>query len=218
MENMYGDKGGSCAVIGALKGVLEMGSNKNIIFACGFAENAIGSEVYKPGDIIRAMNGLAVEVGNTDAEGRLVLGDTFTYIQKEFKPKQMVDLATLTGACVVALGEETAGLFSNDDEIKDELIEASKQAFEPIWHLPIQEEHKETIKGQTGDISNTGKSRYGGASSAAAFLLNFVEKDTKWAHLDIAGPAMAKAPKPPINGDQTGFGAALLLNFIRNKK
>ena len=95
---------------------------------------------------------------------------------------------------------------------------ASERVFEPVWHLPIQDEHKETIKGAYGDISNTGKSRYGGASSAAAFLLNFVEKDTKWAHLDIAGPAMAKAPKPPICGDQTGFGAALMLNFIKNKE
>jgi leucyl aminopeptidase len=126
MEDMYGDKGGSCAVVGALKGVLELGSNKNIIFACGFAENAIGSEAYKPGDIIKGMNGLSVEVGNTDAEGRLVLADTFTYVQKEFKPKQIVDLATLTGACVVALGHSTAGLFTNDDGITDEIIEAGK--------------------------------------------------------------------------------------------
>ena len=164
------------------------------------------------------MNGLTVEIGNTDAEGRLVLADTFTYVQKEFKPKQMVDLATLTGACVVALGNETAGLFSNDDDLKTEIEGASKHVFEPVWHLPIADEHKETIKGSYGDISNTGKSRYGGASSAAAFLQNFVEKDVKWAHIDIAGPAMAKAPKPPICGDQTGFGAALMLNFIKNKE
>lgn len=137
MEEMYGDKGGSCAVIGALKGTLELKFKKNIIFACGFAENAIGSKSYKPGDIIKAMNGLNVEIGNTDAEGRLVLGDTMTYVQREFKPKQMVDLATLTGACVVALGNDTAGLFSNDDEITKEIQEASKQAFEPVWHLPI---------------------------------------------------------------------------------
>ena len=202
MEDMYGDKGGSCAVIGALKGTLELRLKKNIIFACGFAENAIGSKSFKPGDIIQAMNGLNVEIGNTDAEGRLVLGDTMTYVQREFKPKQMIDLATLTGACVVALGNETAGLFSNDDDFTQEIKTASKQAFEPVWHLPINEDHKEAIKGSYGDISNTGKTRgYGGASTAAAFLLNFVEKDTKWAHLDIAGPAMAKAPKPPMCAD-----------------
>jgi len=137
MEDMYGDKGGSCAVIGALKGTLELGSDKNIIFACGFAENAIGSAAYKPGDIIKGMNGLSVEIGNTDAEGRLVLADTFTYVQKEWKPKQIVDLATLTGAVVVALGNETAGVFTNDEAITDEVIEAGKDAFEPVWHLPI---------------------------------------------------------------------------------
>jgi leucyl aminopeptidase len=123
----------------------------------------------------------------------------------------MIDLATLTGACVVALGNDTAGVFSNDDGIVDEIKKASTQSFEPVWHMPIQDEHKETIKGAYGDISNTGKTRYGGASSAAAFLLNFVEKDTKWAHIDIAGPAMAKAAKPPVCADQTGFGASLLL-------
>jgi len=104
MNDMYGDKGGACAVIGALKGSLELDFKKNIIFACGFAENAIGSNAYKPGDIIKAMNGLSVEIGNTDAEGRLVLADTFTYVQNEFKPKYLIDLATLTGACRVALG------------------------------------------------------------------------------------------------------------------
>lgn len=218
MEDMYGDKGGSCAVLGALKGTLELGSNKNIIFACGFAENAIGSRAYKPGDIIKGMNGLSVEIGNTDAEGRLVLADTFTYVQKEFKPKQIVDLATLTGACMAALGVQTAGVFSNDEGITEEVKLAGKQAFEPVWHLPIDDEHKEAIKGAYGDISNSGSSRYGGASQAAAFLLRFVEKDVKWAHIDIAGPAMAKAAKPPVCADQTGFGAGLLLNFIRNKK
>ena len=110
------------------------------------------------------MKGLTVEIGNTDAEGRLVLADTFTYVQKEFKPKTLVDLATLTGACMVALGMETAGLFSDDEDLVAELKKASKSAFEPIWHLPIQDEHKETIVGATGDIVNIGKVRFGGAS------------------------------------------------------
>ena len=117
----------------------------------------------------------------------------------------------------MALGNDTAGLFTNDDDLTKSITNAGKEAFEPVWHLPIMDEHKETIKGATGDISNTGKSRYGGASSAAAFLLRFVEKDTKWAHIDIAGPAMAKAAKPPVCADQTGFGAALLLNLLRQK-
>ena len=116
---------------------MELGIKKNIVFACGFAENAIGSSAYKPGDIIKGMNGLHVEIGNTDAEGRLVLADTFTYVQKNYSPKQVVDLATLTGACMVALGSTTAGAFTNDDELLGELKEASKQSFEDIWHLPI---------------------------------------------------------------------------------
>ena len=147
MEDMYGDKDGSCAVIGALRGVIELGLKKNLVFACGFAENAIGSGVYKPGDIIRAMNGLHVEIGNTDAEGRLVLADTFTYVQKHYKPKTMVDMATLTGACKVALGMEMGGLFGNHQGLIDELKHASNVSFEPLWHLPIADEHKEAIKG-----------------------------------------------------------------------
>lgn len=164
MEDMYGDKGGSCAVLGALKGTLMLGCKKNIVFACGFAENAIGSSVYKPSDIITGMNGLSVNIGNTDAEGRLVLGDTFTYVQRNFKPKRFVDLATLTGACMVALGYETAGVFSNDDDLVEELKVASKESFEPIWHMPITQEHKDTIVGNWSDLNNIGKVRFGGAS------------------------------------------------------
>ena len=116
MEDMYLDKGGACAVIGALQGAIELGLKKNVIFAMGFAENSVDSKSYKPGDILTSMKGLTVEIGNTDAEGRLVLADTFTYVQQHFKPKKLIDLATLTGAIMVALGNETAGLFSNDDK------------------------------------------------------------------------------------------------------
>ena len=113
---MYYDKAGACAVMGALHGAFELGIKKNVIFAMGFAENSIDSKSYKPLDIIKSMKGLTVEIGNTDAEGRLVLADTFTYVQKEFKPKKMIDLATLTGAIMVALGQETAGLFANNED------------------------------------------------------------------------------------------------------
>lgn len=201
MEDMYGDKGGACAVLGALKGTMELGLKKNIIFSCGFAENAIGAECFLGGDIITAMNGLGVEINNTDAEGRLVMGDCFTYVQREFKPKQLIDIATLTGACMLALGTHTAGVFSEDDALLGELKAASKDSFEPIWHLPITDEHKESIKGKYGDIMNTGATRMGGASTAAAFLLRFVEGDTKWAHLDIAGPSLRHGAKPPVCSD-----------------
>lgn len=164
MEDMYGDKGGACAVIGALLGTLHMHFKKNIVFACGFAENAIGASCFKPGDILTSMKGLTVEIGNTDAEGRLVLADTFTYVQRNFKPKKMIDLATLTGACLVALGHETGGLFSNDDDLTNELMSAGKSSFEALWHLPITDEHNGVIVGKTGDISNAPADRFGGAS------------------------------------------------------
>jgi len=122
MEDMYGDKNGSCAVIGALHGVLASKPKKNIIFAMAFAENAIDSKAYKPGDIITSRKGLTVEIGNTDAEGRLVLCDTLTYVQDNFKPNTIIDLATLTGAVMVALGNETAGLFANDDTLSKDVI------------------------------------------------------------------------------------------------
>jgi len=117
------------------------------VFAFGLAENAIGKHAYKPGDIIKSMKGLTVEIGNTDAEGRLVLADTFTYVQKEFKPKKLINLATLTGACKVALGNDTAGLFSNCDDIAEQLDKSGKRMFEPLWRLPITDEHRESMKG-----------------------------------------------------------------------
>jgi leucyl aminopeptidase len=187
IEDMYYDKAGACAVMGALKGAMELGIKKNVVFAMGFAENSIDSNSYKPLDIIKSMKGITVEIGNTDAEGRLVLADTFTFVQREYKPKKLVDLATLTGAIMVALGQETAGLFSNDDDFAQEIKESGKEVFEAMWHMPITNEAKEAIKGSTADISNSGKSRWGGSSKAAAFLERFIEKGVKWVHLDIAG-------------------------------
>jgi len=125
IEMMYGDKGGACAVFGALYGALKLKPKKNIIFAGAFADNAIDAKSYKPGDIIQSLKGLTVEIGNTDAEGRLVLCDTMTYVQREYKPARMVDIATLTGACIVALGQTTGGLFSNDDEFANQLLASS---------------------------------------------------------------------------------------------
>lgn len=140
-----------------------------------------------------------------------------TFVQKNYKPKKMIDVATLTGACMVALGRDTAGLFTPHECLSKQIKEASKHSFEPVWELPINEEHKQAIKGDFCDLYNCGKDKFGGASTAAAFLQKFVEKGTKWAHIDIAGPAIKTGvpAKPPINNDQTGFGASLLLNFIR---
>jgi len=147
IEDMYGDKNGACAVIGALHGCLDLQPEKNIVFAIGLAENAIDAKSYKPGDIITSMKGLTVHIGNTDAEGRLVLADTMTYVQREFNPKQMIDLATLTGAVMVALGNDTAGLFANNEDLASALLKSSEKTFEPIWRLPIMKEHREAMKG-----------------------------------------------------------------------
>ena len=216
IETMYGDKNGACAVIGALHATLKLKPKKNIVFACGFAENAIDSKSYKPSDIIKSMKGLTVEIGNTDAEGRLVLADTFTYVQREFKPKKLIDLATLTGACMIALGSDTAGMFANDDSFAKQIEESSKRAFEPVWRLPIMDEHREAMKADAADLNNKGKTRYGGASQAAAFLERFIEKDTKWVHLDIAGPAMKSAAKAPDCANGNGFGTQLLIDYLVN--
>ena len=214
MEDMYGDKNGACAVLGALHGCLDLQPEKNIIFAVGLAENAIDAKSYKPGDIITSMKGLTVSIGNTDAEGRLVLADTMTYVQREFNPKQMIDLATLTGAVKVALGTETAGLFANNDDLASGLLKSSEKTFEPLWRLPIMKEHREAMKGKDSDLRNSDRQRYGGASKAAAFLERFVEKDVQWAHLDIAGPAMRQKAKPPMCANGSGFAVNLLLDYI----
>jgi len=211
MDLMYMDKGGACAVLGALHGTLELKLKKNIVFACGFAENAIGKEAYLPNDILTAMNGITVEVGNTDAEGRLVMADTMTYVQRHFKPKKVSYIATLTGACLVALGTTTGGLFSTDEGMIEAFKKASEDSHEPMWHLPLNDEHRENIKGRyNADINNIGAIPYGGSSQAAAFLEKFIEDERPWAHLDIAGPAIKG-----VKGDASGFGAKLLLQFIK---
>lgn len=214
IEDMYYDKAGACAVMGALQGTIAMGSKQNIVFAMGFAENSIDNKSYKPMDIIKSMKGLTVEIGNTDAEGRLVLADTLSYVQKEYKPKKIVDLATLTGAIMVALGNETAGIFSNDDEFAQEIKDSGKNVFEQYWQMPITQESKDAIKGAAADISNSGKSRWGGSSKAAAFLERFIEKGTKWVHLDIAGAGNVQGAKAPLCPDGNGFGTQTLLHYL----
>lgn len=158
------------------------------------------------------MNGLTVEIGNTDAEGRLVMADTMTYIQRNYNPKRVAYIATLTGSCIVALGKSTAGLFSTDDEMVEAFEKASEDAFEPVWHLPLNDEHRDIIKGRSGaDLNNIGAYRWGGSSQAAAFLERFIEGNRPWVHLDIAGPVTYGKSE---NGDASGFGAKLLLSYI----
>ena len=158
---------------------------------------------------------MTVEIGNTDAEGRLVLADSLTYTQETYNPKKIIDLATLTGACVVALGEKCAGFFSNNDQFVESVLKSSKSVHEQAWRLPILDFHREDIKPETANLSNTGKGRYGGASTAAAFLEAFIDKDRQWIHMDIAGPAMLKAPSPPMTAGGTGYGVPTLLHVLK---
>lgn len=217
IEDMYLDKSGACAALGAFKWAVETGHQVNLVCTLALAENAIGEKSFKPSDVLKSLNGITVEIGNTDAEGRLCLADAMTFTQRTYKPHTLIDLATLTGACVVALGENTAGVFGNNDELISNVIESGKYYKEDAWHLPITEEHEKSIKGATADITNSSKSRYGGASQAAAFLKKFIEKDVNWAHLDIAGPAMGRKARNHFSEGGTGYGVQLLTRFMTDK-
>lgn len=210
---MYLDKGGACSVLGALHGTMELGIKMNVVFAMGLAENAVDAKSYKPMDILTSMKGYTVEIDNTDAEGRLILADTFTYVQREFKPKRIVDLATLTGAVRIALGLEIAGLFSNDDDFAQEILTSGREVFEKYWQLPIPDESREQTISITADLVNSYKTSFGGSCRAAAFLEKFVEKGVKWVHLDIAG-AFDCGAKGPLCSNGNGFGAQTLINYL----
>ena len=214
IESMKIDMSGAAAVCGLLKNTLSLGLKKNLLFVLGVAENAIGSAAYKPGDVITGYAGKSVEIGNTDAEGRLVLADAIAYTVKNYKPSKIIDLATLTGACFVALGFDYSGLFSNSDELARRLIKSSQQTDDRVWRLPVYPELKEYIKSQIADLKNTSNIKGAGASTAAEFLRQFTN-DTDWAHLDIAGSAFADTGGRMYFGPgATGAGVRLLTNYL----
>ncbi|HLI99347.1 MAG TPA: leucyl aminopeptidase [Bradyrhizobium sp.] len=208
MEDMKGDMGGAACVVGLMQALAARKAKANVIGAIGLVENMPDGNAQRPGDIVTSMSGQTIEIINTDAEGRLVLADVLWYVAKKFKPKFMVDLATLTGAIMVALGTEHAGLFSNNDELAERLIKAGLTTGERVWRMPLGAEYDKQIDSQFADVKNTG-SRHGGSITAAQFLQRFVD-GTAWAHLDIAGTAMG-APKTEINQSWgSGFGVRLL--------
>jgi leucyl aminopeptidase len=213
IETMHMDMGGSGAVLGAFKAISSLQMDAHVVAVVAIAENAIDKDSFKPFAIIPSAKGF-VQIGNTDAEGRLALADALTYVQKHHTPTTVIDVATLTGACVVALGEYSAGIFTNDNTIKDTLVTAGEATDEICWPLPIHEGHIEELKCSIADFSSTGAGRYGGASTAAAFLQKFIEKDVKWAHVDIAGPAMASKARGHVCEGGTGFGAQLLTETV----
>jgi len=216
IETMKMDMSGAAAVCGLLKNVLTLGIKKNLLFVLGIAENSIGSAAYKPGDVITGYAGKSVEIGNTDAEGRLVLADAISYVVKNYKPVRIIDLATLTGACVVALGFDYSGLFSSDDKLARQLLESSQKTDDRAWRLPVYAELKEYIKSPIADLKNTSNIKGGGACTAAEFLHQFTE-GTIWAHLDIAGSAYAEgAGRMYFGYGATGAGVRLLTHYLLN--
>src|SRR3954452_8386241 len=212
MEDMKGDMGGAACVVGLMHALSARKAKINVIGAIGLVENMPDGNAQRPGDIVTSMSGQTIEIINTDAEGRLVLADVLWYVATKFKPKFMIDLATLTGAIMVALGTEHAGLFSNNDDLADKLLKAGQETGEKVWRMPLGSEYDKLIDSQFADMKNTG-SRHGGSITAAQFLQRFVD-DTPWAHLDIAGTAMG-APKSDVNQSWgSGFGVRLLDRLV----
>jgi leucyl aminopeptidase len=212
MEDMKGDMGGAACVVGLMHALAARKAKVNAVGAIGLVENMPDGNAQRPGDIVTSMSGQTIEIINTDAEGRLVLADVLWYVTKKFKPKFMVDLATLTGAIMVALGTEYAGLFSNNDELAERLTKAGLATGERVWRMPLGPEYDKQIDSQFADMKNTGN-RHGGSITAAQFLQRFVDK-TPWAHLDIAGTAMG-ASKSEINQSWgSGFGVRLLDRLV----
>ncbi|CUG88276.1 peptidase, putative [Bodo saltans] len=228
MESMHQDMMGAAAVMATMRAVAKLKLPVNVVAVAAFAENAIGPDAYLPSTIIKSLNGKSVEILNTDAEGRLVLADALTFLQRKakvtVKPTTVVDLATLTGAILIGLGTERAGLFANNAKLMNDLMISGARTNELLWPMPIGAEHTKAMKGGIADLINAAEGRSGGSCTAAAFLQEFIEKDVNWAHLDIAGTGMGKDKATPNQPAGTpGFGkkksgsctaAAFLQEFI----
>ena len=213
MEDMKGDMGGAAAVTGLIHALAARKAKVNAIGVIGLVENMPDGNAQRPGDIVRAMSGTTIEILNTDAEGRLVLADALWYTQDRFKPKFMIDLATLTGAVIIALGTQNAGLFSNNDELAQRLTESGLSTGETVWRLPLSKAYDKLIDTPNADVKNTG-GRTAGSITAAQFLQRFVN-DLPWAHLDVAGTAMGSDKDEISQGWASGFGVRLLDELVR---
>ncbi len=212
MEEMKGDMAGAACVVGLMHTLAARKARANVVGAIGLTENMPSGTAQRPSDIVKSMSGQTIEILNTDAEGRLVLADVLWYVKERFKPKWMIDLATLTGAILVSLGQEYAGLFANDDKLAKRLIEAGQATGERVWRMPLGPEFDKMIDSKFADMKNIG-GRYGGSITAAQFLQRFVDK-TPWAHLDIAGTGMAAQPSDINQSWAPGWGVRLLDRLI----
>lgn len=215
LPDMKGDMAGAAAVAAVLIAAAGLKLKRRLIGVIPLVENMVSGQAARPGDIVRTFSGKTVEIGNTDAEGRLILADAMAYADWRFKPEVMIDVATLTGACVVALGEKIAGVFSKNETLRGDLVASGRRTHERCWPLPLPEDYKDLLKSSVADIGNMPSSRYGGAISAALFLSEFVDK-TRWAHIDIAGPAYHKKEDAYCGPGGTGFGVRLLMDWLMN--
>ena len=214
MDQMKMDMCGAAAVVGAFDAIARLKLKKNVVGLIPLVENMPSGNSFRPGDILTAMNGITVEVQNTDAEGRLILGDALAYAER-YKPKYVIDLATLTGAAVIALGHYATIAVSNNDELVERIQKAGKRTFERVWELPSWDEYDRLIDSDVADITNVGKGRQAGSIVAGMFLSRFA-KNYKWTHLDIAGTAMTNKPSDYIPAHATGVGVRLLTDIVRN--
>ena len=219
MEEMITDMGGSAVVVGSMINAALNKIKKPLVGIIGLVENMPDGKAQRPGDIVRSLSGQTIEVLNTDAEGRMVLADIITYVQKNYKPKEIIDFATLTGAIMIALGTHKAGLFSNNDKLANKLFNSGNKSSEHIWRLPLGEEYDNDIDSRRADILNTGSTRWGGSITAAHFIKRFVENNIPWAHLDIAGVSWTmKGGKNSISKihapGATAFGVRLIDKFL----
>ena len=214
MEEMKWDMGGAAVTVSIIKYLSEIKTNFSYAGIVGLVENMPSGTAYKPGDIIKSYKGINVEVLNTDAEGRLVLADIITYGCEIYKPKIVIDFATLTGAIMVALGQHYAGMFSNDDKLSDALYKSGIETNEKVWRMPLHDDFDKELNSPFVDLKNIGAGRYGGSVTAAQFLQRFVPPKTKWAHLDIAGTTWKKSGDILNSKGATGFGLTLIADFI----
>ena len=216
MEDMTYDMAGSAAVVGLMKSLALRKAKINAVGVVGLVENMVSGNAQRPGDIVKSFSGKTIEILNTDAEGRLVLADAITYTEKKFNPRFMIDLATLTGAIIVSLGSEYAGLFSNNDKLSKELINSGNKVQEKLWRMPLNKNFDKLINSKNADMQNINYVGGAGSTTAAQFLQRFILKNTPWAHLDIAGMAFSKYGGALNSGGATGYGVRLLNQLIED--
>ena len=213
MEEMKYDMGGSAVVLGLMKALALRKTKANVSGVIGLVENMPSGTAQRPGDVVKSMSGQTIEVINTDAEGRLVLADILWYAQKKFQPKKIVDLATLTGAIIVSIGQEKAGMFSNNKDFADELTKLGLKVGEEVWNMPVDDSYEKDIRSDIADMKNVGSGRGAGSTAGAIFLKRFI-KNTIWMHLDIAGVTWAKSDRPMTPKGGSGFGVRLLDELV----